>query len=276
MSRCLINGVPGDMLSVQDRGLAYGDGVFETIAIRDGVCRFQEQHFARLKDGCERLQIPVPEAEIMFAESRELTAAIRCGVLKWTVTRGIGPRGYSPPKTAQPTRIIQVTKSDPPDSSHYRQGVGVRLCATRIGRSAALAGCKSLNRLEQVLARAEWSDPNIHEGLMLDEDDHVVCGTMTNVFVVKNGEIITPSLNFSGVSGIMRQQIFAAAETAGIGIDEQTLTIDDVVNCDEIFLSNAIVGIWPVTTIDSHQFDIGPITRQLMLELAARGVSECA
>jgi 4-amino-4-deoxychorismate lyase len=256
----LINGQASDGISSLDRGLLYGDGVFETIAVEDGRLRFWFRHLARLNAGCGRLGISQPEGNRLLEESLAVISGVDRGVLKIIVTRGCGGRGYRPASDATPTRIIQLhTWPDYPETCHG-SGVRVRLCRQR---NPALAGIKHLNRLEQVLARGEWDDPGILEGLLLDEDDHPVGGTMSNLFIVRDRVLMTPELVRCGVAGILRTVVLEVAARVPMPLQVRALGLDDLWGADEMFLTNSLFGIWPVIAIEGRPYRKGVLTQQL-------------
>lgn len=273
MDRWLVNGVPGNSIGLSDRGLSYGDGLFETIALRDGDYRFLVAHLGRLAEGCARLKIPAPDAGILQTELQQLSRSVDHGVAKVILTRGTGPRGYRAPEPCTPTRIVGIEKTQP--QPYPESGVQIRYCATRISRNPQFAGLKTLNRLEQVMARTECNDPGIAEGLMSNDRDEIICGTMTNVFVGSKGILYTPSLMECGINGIMRQQVIAAAAEKGISVQESSLRKDDLHSADEIFLTNALIGLWPVTALAGQIIGQGSLTATLRAALASRGVLEC-
>ncbi len=263
LPKYLVNGESKAVIPVSDRGLQYGDGLFETIEVIDSRPVFLDAHLQRLDSGCQRLQIPSPDKKVLLAEVRQLCANQKTAVLKIILSRGSGGRGYLPPEALNPSRIISLhPKPDYPDH-FYESGVNTRVCQTRLGINPLLAGIKHLNRLEQVMARLEWHDQAINEGIMLDIENHVVEGVMTNVFLVKNSVITTPVIHGAGVKGIVRQIVILLAEKQGIKLTEEKITLDELLNSDEIFLTNSIVGIWPVKTIDQHAFQVGSITRKI-------------
>jgi 4-amino-4-deoxychorismate lyase len=273
MDRWLINGVASDSLPVADRGLSYGDGLFETIAIRAGQCRFLDAHLDRLAEGCDRLGIPVPDRQQISAELDRLATGTEHASAKIIITRGVGPRGYRSPTPCQPTRIVgQQTTSPVPGAA---RGVRVRYCETPISRNPALAGIKTLNRLEQVLARSEWNDNNIAEGLMLNDRGEVVCGTMSNLFYTHAGILFTPELRESGVDGIMRKMTMQVAQSSGVELRQLAVTKEDLKNADDIFLSNALIGVWPVIELDGTAYQRSDVTKQIMQGLFDMGVVEC-
>ena len=266
--RCLINGEPGDSIAVSDRGLHYGDGLFETLAVSQGVCEFWDRHMQRLMQGCARLRIPAPDPTLLEAEAARLTQAQTHAVLKIIVTRGTGGPGYQAPASVQPTRILLLSDWPERSAENAASGVQLRICQQRLSRNPTLAGLKHLNRLEQVLARSEWNTPEIAEGLMLDEQDQIIEGTFTNVFLVERGKIVTPPVDLCGVAGILRGLIFELAAANDIACQEQRVTRDRLHNADEIFITNSLIGIWPVRAVEEQHFHPGPLTRRVQQALS--------
>jgi 4-amino-4-deoxychorismate lyase len=256
----LINGQAQDHIAVADRGLHYGDGLFETIAVYGGLPRLWERHWRRLSTGCRRLGIAQPDPEILWEEASHVCSGVDRGVLKIIFTRGAGGRGYRPPQTGQATRIMATYPWPAYPEANWRQGVEVRICTTRLGRNSALAGMKHLNRLEQVLARSEWEAPHIAEGLMCDDDDHVIAGTMSNLFIVTAKGLLTPVLTACGVAGVMRSVILELAAELDITWQETQLRLEDLHCADEVFLTNALIGIWPVRCIEQRDYSVGSLT----------------
>jgi len=258
----LLNGRPTDSITVADRGLAYGDGLFETIKVIDAHPQFLVLHLARLTRGCARLDIRLDVIQLcteigqLFANH---SASLRDGVLKIIITRKAFGRGYQPQVNTSGERLLifypQIFIQPEPLST----GVQVRLCRQRLAEQPRLAGIKHLNRLEQVLARAEWSDPTIAEGLMLDQGSRLIEGTMSNVFLVRDGRIYTPRLQRCGVAGIVRELILQQMSDCA-PIREDDLSVDDLLAADEVFLSNSLIGIWPVLKIDCLHKRRGDVT----------------
>jgi 4-amino-4-deoxychorismate lyase len=259
----LVNGKCREQIEISDRGFQYGDGLFETIAVTNGQPVFLDRHLDRLNAGCHRLHIPFPGAELLALEAQNLSQHSSKAVLKLIITRGSGGRGYRQPDTIQPTRVLSLYPfPDYPDACK-ELGITARFCATRLGLNPGLAGIKHLNRLEQILARAEWTNPNIQEGIMLDMNEHVIEGTMTNLFYVKGETLYTSSLTLAGVAGIMRGIIMMITSDHGLSVIEHTFTKDELLSADEVFVCNSIIGIWPIKQIASACFPVGVRTRQL-------------
>ena len=265
----LINGESKEHLKIADRGFQYGDGLFETIEVKNGRAIFFEQHLARLNSGCRRLLIPFPGVELLGFEAGELCRRFASprAVLKIIITRGSGGRGYRQPDAIYPTRILSLHPYPDYPENYSEQGITVRFCTARLGLNPTLAGIKHLNRLEQVMARAEWNDPAIQEGLMLDIDGHVIEGTMTNLFYVKNGSLYTATLAQSGVVGVMRRIIMTISADCGFPVVEHVFTKDQLLLADEAFVCNSIIGIWPIKQIATTHFSVGVITKTIQTQL---------
>jgi len=264
----LVNGKPVDCISSLDRGLLFGDGVFETLAVTGGEPHFWSRHLQRLAEGCRRLGLPLPEASLLRDEVAALLTGNDACVLKIIMTRGAGGRGYRTPGIAQPTRILQLHPWPELPQECAESGVRVRLCTLRLGSNPRLAGIKHLNRLEQVLARQEWDDPDIREGLLLDGNGCVIEGTMSNLFVVKGESLVTPDLARCGVAGVMRTVVMELAGSLGLDVSVGELQPADVEQADELFLTNSLIGVWPVSGLGKRTWRTGRVTRQLQERLA--------
>ncbi|HEX2494650.1 MAG TPA: aminodeoxychorismate lyase [Steroidobacter sp.] len=257
----LINGAapadPDSAIAVDERGLHYGDGLFETALLCDGRVRFLEDHLARLNSSCERLGIPAPSRQALLSDIERVTGSERRAVLKIIITRGVG-RGYRPASTARPTRIVALYAA--PEA--IKRDIAVQWCATPLGRNARLAGMKHLNRLEQVLAQAELQD-GVDEGLMLDTEGELVCATSGNVFILRDGALITPDLRFCGVLGIMRRRVLRLAEQLGVAATEEPLWPHDLDAASEVFVTNAVRGVQSVVSLDGRRWADAPMAQRL-------------
>lgn len=263
----LINGKKTETIGVSDRGFQYGDGLFETIAFCEGKAKFWQQHMDRLIRGCDRLGIQVPDMEQLNQEVQVVTTNMDDAIIKVIITRGSGVRGYKPPAQQQTTRVVCSYPTYQYPKSYSRDGVSVCVCRTRFGINPALAGIKHLNRLEQVLARSEWSDETYAEGLMLDIEGNLISGTMSNVFLVQEDIIFTPDLSLCGIEGVVRKKILELAGKSGYLCEICSLSLEHLESATEVFLSNSIIGIWPIRKISKHDFKVGPVTKHLMGKL---------
>ena len=258
----LVDGADTDRISVRDRAVQYGDGLFETLAVHAGQPLLWERHVARLRAGCLRLGLDAPDEAVLRADVERLSGGPEWKVIKIILTRGCAGRGYAPPRAASPTRVVSAWPWPDYPADNARLGVAVRWCRTPASINPALAGIKHLNRLEQVLARAEWGN-EYAEGLMRDPDGFVVEGTMSNVFAVSGGSLITPELSRSGVAGVMRAEVMAAAQRLGLRCEEAWVTAADLERMDEIFLTNSLIGLWPVTALADRTYPVGAVSRLL-------------
>jgi 4-amino-4-deoxychorismate lyase len=265
----LINGKPstireGAGLSAIDRGLHYGDGLFETIACRSGRARFLSLHLERLAAGCERLRIGLSDLDTIRGEIRDALAGTDAALLKLVVTRGEArARGYGWTGSESPTRLLMRYAWPTEDPEAQRSGVRVRVASMRLGENATLAGMKHLNRLEQVLARAEARSEDAAELLLFSSSGRLISGTVTNVFIVQGGCLRTPRIDVCGVAGVMRRVILREARKAGMLTDEGNVSQPELDSATEVFLTNARIGIWPVCSIDDRSLTPGDTTRRL-------------
>lgn len=268
-ARMLVNGAPGHTLAALDRGLAYGDGLFETIRLVQGRSPLWPRHMQRLRDGAARLRLPAPDVLQLESEAAAVSQGMEHAVVRITVTRGVGERGYAPPASPMPTRVVAAFDAPPMAGPAYRDGIRVRWCETRLAAQPRLAGIKHLNRLEQVLARAEWNDPEIAEGLLLDAAGRVVCATMANLFAVIDGMLVTPALERCGVAGVARAEVLATRPDAQV----RDVRLDELLAASELFLTSSVRGILPVQAVGDKVFHPGPVTRALQQHWRTLGFS---
>jgi 4-amino-4-deoxychorismate lyase len=265
----LVDGVRSDVIATDDRGLLYGHGMFETCRIVDGRVPLWPHHRARLSSTALRLRIAL-DIKAIDAEVADLAATQPAGVIKVLVTAGPG-RGYGN-NAGTARRVISVfpLRDIPPGLD---TGATVRICATRLSLQPALAGLKHLNRLEQVLARAEWNDPDIAEGLMCDVEGRLIEGTATNLFLVHDGSVATAALDRCGVAGVMRQVLIDERPGIDGPIEIRDITLDELDSAEECFLSNAVIGIQSVSRVLDRVGawpQPGRITRRIATVLEAR------
>jgi 4-amino-4-deoxychorismate lyase len=265
--RTLVNGQDDPCVSAADRGLLYGDGLFETVRFVQGEAPLWPQHMRRLCDGCVRLGLPAPDVEMLAAEAQRVLPDARDAVVRITLTRGAAARGYAPPAEVQPTRIVAAHPVPVVDADWYQRGIRVRFCGLRLAAQPRLAGMKHLNRLEQVLARAEWSGPDVVEGLVFDQDDHLISATAANVFVVLDGVLVTPAVDRCGVAGVLRAELLESLARGGV----RMVSKEALMRIDEMFLSSSVRGVLPVREVDGRPLRIGTLTRAAQARWAALG-----
>jgi 4-amino-4-deoxychorismate lyase len=267
----LINGVATGGVSALDRGLHFGDGLFETIACLRGRPRFLTLHLERLAQGCRRLAISAPAAGCLREEIERLAGEHDRSIVKLIVTRGPATvRGYAVSGREQATRVAIRYPWPVEDPGLQQRGVSARVAAMRLGENPALAGLKHCNRLEQILARSE-PDATAAEALLLSRSGKLVSGTMTNVFLVdgppQSPRLRTPAIDLCGVQGVMRRVVLREAARSGITATECDLWPADLAAAAEVFLTNARVGIWPVSRLQERELTPGPVTRRLQSQL---------
>lgn len=256
-----INGQPATGLPVSDRGLAYGDGLFETIRITPAGPVLLEYHLDRLQSGLQRLAIPL-SLDAVRSELSSFPGVRQPGVVKLMVTRGSGGRGYAPSGATEPRRILQHFPLPDYPAAWYEQGIRVFPCQTRLGCNPSLAGIKHLNRLEQVLARAEWEGTaQYQEGMMLDVHGNLVEGVMSNVFIVEQGRVLTPLVDQCGVAGTMRRWLMEQLRGQGLEVIETRITVDAFRVAAERFFCNSVSGVWPVAHFEDQHWTPGPVSR---------------
>lgn len=250
----LVNGSFNQAISPFDRGFAYGDGVFRTIKIVGGLPQHWPQHYQKLVADCAAINIVCPSAELLMSDLSQLFLAdseteYHPTVAKIIITRGEGNRGYTPPAITAPMRV--VLKSDMPDypESRFSEGVTLTVCETRLAEQPKLAGIKHLNRLENVLARMEWHNPDIAEGIMLNMHDNVIECTAANIFARFGDALITPDLQQCGVAGITRQRIIELAPTLSLKPAVETFNLEKLYQADEVVICNSLYGAWQVKAV---------------------------
>jgi 4-amino-4-deoxychorismate lyase len=259
-----VDGQDATAVDALDRGLHYGDGLFETIACRGGQARFLELHLQRLAEGCAGLGIAYAQFPALAAQIRTVAARQTDGIIKLILTRGSArARGYGAQGDETARTVLLQYRWPPEDPACWQLGVAVRTARGRLGENPALAGIKHLNRLEQVLIRGEWTEPQIREALVFSSSGQLVSGTMSNVFLVKDGQIMTPAITSAGIRGVMRRVVMDLAQRGGAPVAQRVLDAAALGAAEEIFLTNARIGIWPVRALDGLPRQVGPVTRQL-------------
>jgi 4-amino-4-deoxychorismate lyase len=259
-----VDGVPATVIPADDRGLQYGDGLFETLRVRGRRARFLDLHLARLNSGCARLAIAMTDEDTLRAEiAMACAAAPAHAVLKIIVTRGSAVRrGYAPAGAEVARRVMSLWESAPIVESPH-QGVALVMASGKLGDNPSLAGIKHLSRLEQVWAAREAQAAGAFDALMLGPDGRLVSGAMSNLFVVRSGSVLTPPVDRAGVAGIMRGVVLRECAALGLAAGEQALSMDDLLAADEVFVTNARIGVVPVRRVGEHSCRMNSIARRL-------------
>lgn len=258
----LVNGKKSTQTSALDRGLLYGQSVFETIAISNGKACLLDLHISRLTNGCKVLGIPI-DISILLDEIESMIDHQDKAVLRVTLSMGVGGRGYLNPQAPQPTRMLSLHDYPNHPSSNWLDGITLGVAEIRLAHQPALAGLKHGNRLEQVIARSQWQQ-GWHEALLLDQQGSVIEATQSNVFVVKDGQLITPSLDSAGVAGVAREYLMSQAHKFGLNVKIMSLSTDNIETADEVFLSNSVIGLWPVKQLNTRRYTDHEISHKLL------------
>lgn len=257
----LIDGMPGNMISIRDRGLLYGDGVFRTLRAVGGVALHWPLHYRKLSQDCAGIGIACPDFGLLDAELQTLLRSHPDSVYKVIVTRGLSVRGYAPSAHAAPTHLWDVSPA--PDYPEHAASLG--LCSLRLGLQPRLAGIKHLNRLENVLAAAECT--GYDEGLLQDSDGRVIEGVRSNLFLFLGNALVTPDLARCGVAGVQRERVIAHAQGLGFSVEVRDVALDELCRADELFLANSVFGLWPVASFADRHWNNFERTRTLTAAL---------
>lgn len=259
----LVNGNPGNSISIEDRGLLYGDGLFETILCEKGSPILFMEHMQRLQFGCRKLNFSDPNTELIRSEALSVANGEDC-LVKVVLTRGESARGYYyDASTVNYTRIIYRSNLPKVLQENWSNGIRLYLCKHRLAENRDLAGYKHLNRLDQVLARAEWNQ-EFAEGVTLSTRGHVIEGTMSNIFLQVNDQWITPKIDQCGVQGVMRDFICQHAAEFSIACQQKEVSLTELKHADAIFVCNSVIGVWPVIHFEGKDYPFSQSVKNLM------------
>lgn len=260
----LINGTFHEAISASDRGLAYGDGVFRTLKVVDGMPKHWPTHYQKLFHDCCAIGIVCPDAEVLMHDfSKLFSAGEGSATAKIMITRGEGERGYNPPAITSPIRIMLKSPLPTYPQERFTDGVKLYVCNTRLSHQKQLAGVKHLARLDNVLARMEWTDPAYADGIMLDDKNNVIECVSANIFARFDEVLLTPKLDCCGVAGITRGQVLNLAEQFELKPQIGTLSLERLLAADEVVICNSLFGVWQVRHIQQKQWPKLPLAERL-------------
>ena len=280
MNNRYINNKNITKISIEDRGLLYGDGLFETIAIREGKLRLWEHHLSRLKKGCKTLSLKMSPDDILYESiinayhNSEVHSS--SAMAKIIITAGITNRGYGRKKNTISSEIFSIFPASQVDPFNYKNGIELTLCKTRLAVNSITAGLKTLNRLEQVLAKIELEDTSFFEGLTMDSEDNIICGTMSNIFFFKGDKLYTPCLKKCGVRGVMRKHLLLCLDKLDFPVKIQQIKVNDIESFDEAFIVNSQFGLLPIKKFDNIEWTKFERTKTIMSLMASNNVIECS
>ena len=270
--RYCVNGKLVNGIAPTNRGFAYGDGVFRTMRLLQGELQDWPLHYQTLVADCSKIQIVCPSAELLMQEFKYFMASAneeetQFSIIKIIITRGDGARGYAPPAICEPTRVFVQSPLPVYPPEIYHEGVALYTCQTRLAHQPLLAGIKHLNRLENVLARAELKDPRFFDGLLRDYENHVIEAVSSNLFIRKGGLVMTPALDQCGVSGVMRQKILDWYKTQGQQVVVTSLLIENLLEAEAVVIANSVYGVLQVSQIDDQAMATNDWAKELRSHL---------
>tara|TARA_R110002110_G_scaffold404606_1_gene623185 strand:- start:227702 stop:228601 length:900 start_codon:yes stop_codon:yes gene_type:complete len=269
-----LNGQRTDSPLLLDRALHYGDGLFETMAIRSPIEDISHHplltyHLKRLQHGCERLFFPALEAQNIIKQINNFLAQVHISqpdfepwVLKLILTRGVGQRGYAIPECQKPNIILIQSKWPSYAVDYSLSGIRAEFSKITLYPEPNTAGVKHLNRLTQVLASQSLS-LDCQEAVLLDDDNFAVEGIKSNLFAVIDGQLHTPCLNRQGILGVTRAWILDLCRELNIDVKIFPIQKANLLDAEQIFVCNSIMGIWPIIKLESKQFVVGDLSRHL-------------
>lgn len=249
--QALVNGIERDSISIADRAVLYGDSLFETVAVRGRQALLLDLHLERLARSAKQLQIHYDHQQLLTEIQQLLGNNIidseqDTSVLRITLSRGAGGRGYQPSTDLEGTRIVSLHEA-PQYPAHYQtEGITLGLSELRLAKQSALAGLKHGNRLEQVLASMDIAADS-QDVILRDHEEHIICCSKANLFALIDDTWVTPDLSECGINGVMRTKIQALAATHKLPFaTSNTMTLTDLRNAKALFISNSLIGVWPV------------------------------
>jgi len=270
--RTLINGIDADYLAADDRSVQFGDGLFETMLVHDGHVLQLAEHLDRLHLSAQRLSINMPPSPVFIDDIGKLIGESdnTTGVIKLIVTRGRSSRGYQYDSQASSNRLVRFSDMHREQSSILSAELlhgDLCFCDTPVSVNTALAGMKHLNRLDNVLARNEFAADRYIDGLMCDGDGHIIEGSMSNLFAIRERVLYTPHLDRAGVDGVMRNTVLELARQAGIEYSVCTLTRPELEQMDCLFITNSLIGMKAVDNLEDTHYNDFSLCQQLFEQL---------
>ncbi len=270
MNNTWVNGVVSNQVSITDRGFSYGDGLFTTIKVTDSRCELLTEHLVRLQQGITALAITQIDFKVLLDEISAIAKSLGSGVIKIVITRGEGKRGYSSIGCNSPTVVVSTSLLPEVYQAWQRDGIALGVSTIALGINPLTAGLKHLNRLEQVLVKQQIDENQWADAVVLDCQACIIETSMANLFWRSGDTVYTPNLDFSGVKGLMRQQVLAHLNADGVEIVEDRFKLSSITHAQEIFMTNCLIGVVPVVAIESKRYEIGRLTQQLQAMLNSK------
>lgn len=255
----LINGKKHNSISVFNRNMQYGDGLFETFIAKDNRILFWKRHFSRLNVGCEKLKIKKIQESTWLNDIKKglLLASYNNCVIKLILSRGNSQRGYSYPDDILPVRVVIVSELK---KTQTKKSFSLEYAQSGYHSNPNLAGIKHCNRIEQILARATLKKD---EAIMLDENQNIISVTQGNIYFIFGQRLVTPKLDRCGVIGSRRFIILELAKSIALDVEQDNISVTDAQKADEVFISNSIIGIQPVSSIEDYRLSKSFFTEKI-------------
>jgi branched-chain amino acid aminotransferase len=257
---------PEARVSVYDHGLLYGDGIYETMRAYKGAVFMVDRHIERLRRSAALIKLGLPEdVYIKNAISLALEAnRLSDAYVRITVSRGKGPIGLDPGLCRKPTFIVLAEPFKPYPESLYREGVRLIIARTRRNISAAIdPKIKSLNFLNNILAKIEAKEGGAYEAVMLNAEGFLAEGTVSNIFFVAESTLCTPSPDVGILDGITRELVIGLARESGLKVKEGRFSPEDLAGASEIFFTNTTSEVMPVSQLEDSRYPVGEVTKRL-------------
>ncbi|WP_144207138.1 aminodeoxychorismate lyase [Shewanella donghaensis] len=267
MTSIFVNGLPQHHVNSSDRGLAYGDGAFATMRVSHSQVLFIYAHIERLKQACLRLGFTLQHQSELTLQLEEHAKTLKNGCIKLLVSRGVGGRGYTAPSSVEQTEVISLHQIPAIYQQWQQHGISLSVSDVTLARQPLLAGMKHLNRLEQVLIKQHDLPTTFDDWLVLDTEGFVVESSMANVFIVENDSVITPSLSYSGVSGVMREQVMGALLDSHINVFAEPISLKRLYETKHVFITNSLLGIVDINKVNHCDFSTWSFSRNLLKKL---------
>lgn len=255
-------------ISVFDHGFLYGDGVYETMRVYDSVVFMLDEHIGRLYRSASLIKLDIPKdaADVRSAVYETLQAnRLYNAVIRITVSRGPGELGLDPALCGRPTFVIMAHEFKPYPNIFYSDGIKLIIAETKRNIKEALnPQIKSLNFLNNIMAKIEAKQAAAHEAVMLNADGFLTEGTISNIFFIKDGTLCTPSIGCGILDGITRGLVIDLALKNGITLKEGKFTQKDLYIADEVFITNTTMEVMPVNRVDSANYKTSEASRLLL------------
>lgn len=268
MSTMWVNGIATDVISANDRGFSYGDGIFTTIKVTNGVCHLLPDHLMRLQRGINALAIAQIDFDALLNQLCDIAKTLAQGVIKVTISRGVGQRGYSSVGCDLPTVVVSTTQLPAHYQAWQQNGIALGVSTVALGLNPLTAGIKHLNRLEQVLVKQQIDQHGWTDAVVLDCQACVIETSIANLFWRSGDKVYTPNLDFSGVKGLMREQVKSALASWSMELVEDRFKLSSLTDADEIFITNCLMDVVPIVAIESKSFAIGRLTQRLIAHIS--------